>query len=135
MSVIICTSLSECLERLDKELNDAEREAELVAGLLESLDEKEATFEEFVKRFGGGGGEAIYHTKVNSFEIYVQPHPSKMKEELSKKAKEISDLIEKLRALRELIEKIIETLSGLEAEAVILLDKDVAKLFINIRWG
>jgi len=58
-----------------------------------------------------------------------------MKEELSKKAKEISDLIEKLRALRELIEKIIETLSGLEAEAVILLDKDVAKLFINIRWG
>ena len=135
MGVIICTTLAECLERIEKELNDLERQAEIIAGTLEGLDEKEAMFEEFVKAFGGTGGRAFYEGKINSFEVYIQPHPSLLKEELSKKAKEISDLIEKYRGLKELTSKIVEVLGGLDAEAVVSVSPEAAKIFINIKWG
>jgi len=133
MYVIVCTDLAECREKVEDVLNELERKAELVAGMLESADEKTATFEELKKVLGGEISDAFYKTKVDSIEAFVVPSPALLRSELSKTGQELAKLIEIYRQLDEILTKIIEVVGSVEADVLILVSPEGAKLFINTR--
>ncbi|NPA84954.1 MAG: hypothetical protein GXO07_02995 [Crenarchaeota archaeon] len=132
MIVMVCSNLSECKEKVERTLNELEREAEFVAGVLENVDEKVANFEELKKVFGGEVGDAFYKAKVDSVEIFIQPNPALLREELSERAKEVSKLIEMYRQLNEILEKIIEIMGDAQAEVVLTVDTNKARAYISI---
>jgi len=133
MYVIVCADLAECREKVEEVLNELERKAELVAAMLESADEKTATFEELKKVMGGEISDAFYKTKVDSIEAFVAPSPALLRSELSKAGQELAKLIEIYRQLDEMLTKIIEVVGNAEADALIFVGPEGAKLFINVK--
>ncbi len=133
MSVVVCTNLAECKEKLETRLNELEREAEFVAGILESVDEKAASFEELKKVLGGELTDAFYKSKVDSVEIFVQPNPVVVKEELSRRAEEMAKMIEIYRQLVEIMNKVIEVWGEGAAEVVVSITTQGAKVFITVQ--
>jgi len=128
----VCSSISECREYAENRLNELEREAEIVAGVLESIDEKAASFEDLKSILGGEMAEAFYKVEKGSVKVYVQPNPVLMKDELKRRAAELAKLIEVFRQLVEVLNKLSEGLGDVQGNVLISADEQGGKLFISI---
>ena len=132
MELKVCSSIGECKEFVENKLNELEREAEIVAGVLESIDEKAASFEDLKKVLGGEMADAFYRVEKGSVKVFVQPNPVLMKDELKRRAEELAKLIEIFRQLSEIMSKLYEGLGDVQGSVLISADEQGGKLFISL---
>ena len=126
-------SFSETLKYVEDTLNNLEREAEIVAGLLESVEEVSSSFEELSKELGGEIHEAFYKVNLNNLTLYIEPSPVVMEEVIKKRAKELANLIEIYKQLLEVLKKASQALGDEEVKVMLAIDSNEAKVFMRLK--
>jgi len=127
------SSFSETLKYVEDTLNNLEREAEIVAGLLENIEDTSASFEELSKELGGEIHEAFYKAKLNNLALYIEPSPVVMEDVIKRRAKELSSLIEIYKQLLEVLKKASQALGDGEVRITLAIDSNEAKVFMRLK--
>ncbi len=126
-------SFSDAIKYVEDTLNNLEREAEIVAGMLESIEEMSSSFEELSKELGGEVHEAFYKASLNNLTLYIEPSPVVMEDVIKKRAQELSNLIEIYKQVLEVLRKTSQALGDEEVSVMLAIDPNEAKVFMRLK--
>jgi prefoldin subunit 5 len=127
------SSFSEAIKFAEDKLNELEREAELVAGMLENLEEVSSSFEELSKELGGEVHEAFYKASLDNIALYIEPSPMIVEQIIKKKAEELTNLIEMYKKISEVLKKASQALGDEDVKITLAIDSDEAKVFMRLK--
>ncbi|UXD22783.1 hypothetical protein IPA_08210 [Ignicoccus pacificus DSM 13166] len=127
------SSFSDAIKYVEDQLNGLEREAELVAGMLENIEEVSSSFEELSKELGGETHEAFYKATIDDITLYIEPSPVVLEEVIKKRAQELSSLIEIYRKIGEVLKKASQALGDGDVTITLAIEPNEAKVFMRLK--